>query len=151
MLLKSFPTEYKYPPIVHNQCHGGWWSGNVGHREPCYWLSLSRAPNAWCLKSSDPRLGMRQLFGDVTKGHRQIAAICVATRARVIERHFRIWMRVVRNTGTVWYLSHCFSRTKIRCLSVNETKNPQHLHCGRLISATHVDKRIPDPAEPRMK
>ena len=37
---------------------------------------------------------------------------------------------------------------------MNETKNPQHLDCGRSIPATHGgfgDKTIPDSAEPRLE
>ena len=37
------------------------------------------------------------------------------------------------------------------CLLVNETKNPQHLDCGRSIPATHGGKTIPDSAEPRLE
>ena len=37
------------------------------------------------------------------------------------------------------------------CLLVNETKNPQHLDCGRSIPATNGDKTIPDSAEPRLE
>ena len=58
---------------------------------------------------------------------------CVAIRARATPRHFLIWMRTVgqlRRTDnpSVVMLTHI--------LSVNETKNPQHLYCSRSIPAT---------------
>ena len=38
------------------------------------------------------------------------------------------------------------------CILVNETKNPQHLDCGRSIPAKRMgDKTIPDSAEPRLE
>ena len=36
-------------------------------------------------------------------------------------------------------------------LSMNETKNLQHLDCGRSITATHGDQMIPDSAKPRLE
>ena len=58
----------------------------------------------------------------------------VTITTHAIKRHFLIWMTTVRQP------------TKHRCpcvltlkytLMVNETKNPQHLDCGRSIPATH--------------
>ena len=40
---------------------------------------------------------------------------------------------------------------KICVLSMNGTKNPQHLDCCRSIPATHGGKTIPDSAEPRLE
>ena len=60
------------------------------------------------------------------------------------------------NNGETIYKTPMFLYFNIKmhlylCLLVNETKNPQHLDCGRSIPGTHGDKTIPDSAEPRLE
>ena len=73
------------------------------------------------------------------------ASLCIANyrhgvtiTTHAIKRHFLIWMTTVRQPMKTPTFP-CFN-LKIHlylCLLVNETKNPQHLDCGRSIPATH--------------
>ena len=72
------------------------------------------------------------------------ALLCIANNRHGVtitthatKRHFLIWMTTVRQPtkrrrSCVYLKIHFYL-----CLLVNETKNPQHLDCGRSISATH--------------
>ena len=78
----------------------------------------------------------------------EISVRCVAIWARANTDYFLIWMRMVRQMETHWHRSVL---GLMRSLSVNETKNPQHIDYSRSMHATHGDKRIPDSAEPRLE
>ena len=61
----------------------------------------------------------------------------VTITTHATKRHFLIWMTTVRQPtkrrrSCVYLKIHFYL-----CLLVNETKNPQHLDCGRSIPATH--------------
>ena len=73
------------------------------------------------------------------------ALLCIANKrhgvtitTHAIKRHFLIWMTTMRQPKKRQH--SCVFNLKIHlylCLLVNETKNPQHLDCGRSIPATH--------------
>ena len=61
--------------------------------------------------------------------------LCVAIRARATPRYFLIWKRTVGQLRQADYRG--VFMLKYAFLSMDETKNPLYLDCGRSIPATH--------------